>query len=96
MAKHEFGVSDEIADAIRWHTTGKPNMTMLQKIIYMADYIEETRHFDGVEKLRRLAHKNIDKAMALGLAMSIKDITERGNEVYKDTLDAYNYYKSKL
>ena len=52
LARDLFGVSDRVYNAIRWHTTGKPDMTLLEKIIYLADYIEPTRDFPGVEKLR--------------------------------------------
>ncbi len=92
MARDEFGVSDEVYEAIRWHTTGKPDMTLLEKIIYMADYIEPTRDFAGVDKLRTLAYKDLDAAMALGLEMSLEDIKSAGANVHKDTLDAYQWY----
>ena len=95
IAAKDFGVPDRIASAIRWHTTGKPEMNLLEKIIYLADYIEETRDFEGVDKLRVLAYKNIDEAMALGLEMSVENIRERGNEPYRDSLLAYEYYNRK-
>lgn len=92
IAVKDFSVSDRIASAIRWHTTGKPDMDLLEKIIYLADYIEETRDFEGVDKLRSLAYKNIDEAMSLGLKMSVENIRERGNEPYIDSILAYEYY----
>lgn len=95
VAETDFGASEEICSAIRWHTTGKPEMTLLEKIIYIADYIEETRAFEGVDKLRELAYKNIDGAMALGLEMSVENIRERGDEPYIDSLLAYRYYNRK-
>ena len=95
VAEKDFGVSGKISSAIRWHTTGRPDMTMLEKIIYLADYIEETRDFEGVDKLRRLSYKNIDEAMALGLKMSVENIKERGEEPYIDSLLAYRFYNRK-
>lgn len=92
FARDLFGISDEVYEAIRWHTTGKPDMTLLEKIIYMADYIEPTRDFPGVDKLRALAHKDLDKAMALGLEMSLEDIRSYGVEPHKDTVEAYKWY----
>ena len=92
VARAQFGVSDEVYNAIRWHTTGKPDMTLLEKIIYMADYIEPNRDFPGVEKLRELAYEDLDKAMALGLEMSLEDIRSYGQEPYKDTVQAYEWY----
>ena len=78
IAKSEFGVSDVVAEAIKWHTTGKAKMSMLEKVIYIADYIESTRDFPGVKNLRRVAYKNIDDAMIIGLKMSIDELIARG------------------
>ena len=55
LSKELFGVPERIYSAIRWHTTGRADMTLLEKIIYIADYIEPTRDFEGVERLRELA-----------------------------------------
>ena len=92
LARAEFGVSDAVYSAIRWHTTGKPDMTLLEKIIYMADYIEPTRDFPGVEKLQALAYKDLDAAMALGLEMSLEDIRAHGVQPHRDTADAWQWY----
>ena len=92
LARDLFGVSDEIYEAIRWHTTGKPDMRTLEKIIYLADYIEPTRDFPGLDRLRELAYEDLDKAMALGLRMSLEDIRGQGIEPYKDTVEAYRWY----
>ena len=88
LAKALFGVSDEVEDAIRWHTTGKAKMSTLSKVLYLADYVEETRDFPGVEDLRRLAFENIDEAMIMGLEMTISDITARGIAPDEATLAA--------
>ena len=93
LARELFGVSDAIHDAIRWHTTGKPDMSLLEKIIYLADYTEPTRDFDGVEKLRELCFEDLDRAMALGLRMSLEEIRGRGAVPFRDTVAAYEYYK---
>ena len=92
LARDLFGISDRVYNAIRWHTTGKPDMTLLEKIIYLADYIEPTRDFPGVEKLRELCYEDIDAAMALGLSMSLADIRSYGEEPYKDTVEACEWY----
>lgn len=92
FAEKEFGISPEVRDAIRWHTTAKADMTLLEKIIYLADYIEPTRNFEGVERLRKLAYEDIDGAMALGLKMSLEDIESRGEIPYHVTRSAYEYY----
>lgn len=95
LARAEFGVSEAIYEAIRWHTTGKKDMTLLEKIIYLADYIEPNRDFEGLDKLRELAYSDIDGAMALGLEMSLEDIRSRGDEPYKDTVEAYEWYAGR-
>lgn len=93
VARELFGVDDEIYSAIRYHTTGKPNMTSLQKIIYLADYIEPTRDFPGVDELREACYKSLDAGMALGLKMSLEEIRSYGTEPYVDSINAYEYYK---
>ena len=92
-AQKRYGVTDdEILSAILYHTTGKPEMTLLEKIIYLADYIEPTRDFDGVEELRKLAYQDINKCMALGLKMSLKEVSSRGTKPHKNTREAFEYY----
>ena len=87
-----FGVPDRIYSAIRWHTTGRADMTLLEKIIYLADYIEPTRDFDGVERLRKLAYENIDSAMVLGLEMSLEELRQNGIEPHGATVSALEWY----
>lgn len=95
LARRDFGAGDDICEAIRWHTTGKPAMSVLEKIIYLADYIEPTRDFEGAEKLRALAYEDLDRAMALGLGMSLEEVRQRGQDPYIDTKEAYRYYADK-
>ena len=92
FARDKFGISDSIYEAIRWHTTGKADMTLLEKITYLADYIEPTRDFEGVEELRKLAYEDIDEALRLGMEMSIEDLNRRGIEPHTDTMDALLWY----
>ena len=96
LARDLFNISDRVYSAIRWHTTGKPDMTLLEKIIYMADYIEPNRDVPGVDKLRKLAYEDLDAAMVLGLKMSLEDIRSYGAEPYEVTVSAYEWYKAKL
>lgn len=95
VAYHELGVSEEVYNAIRWHTTGRVNMSLLEKIIYLADYIEPSREFDGLEQLRSLAYEDIDGAMILGLKMSLENMQRQGNTVHQRTRDALDYLVSK-
>lgn len=93
VAYHEFGVSEKIRDAIRWHTTGKPEMTDLEKIIYLADYIEPNRCFDGVERIRSLSYENLDAAMEDGLRMTMEDLAARNAPILEITRTAYEWFK---
>ena len=78
LSRDLFGIGDEVYGAILWHTTGRPGMTLLEKIIYLADYIEPTRSFDGLRDLRKLAYENIDEAMIFGLELSLQDLQKKG------------------
>ena len=90
-AQSKFGIYDpEILDAVKYHTTGKGNMSMLAKIIYIADYIEPNRDFDGVRELRSLAYRDIDEAIIKGIDYTIKDLIKRGLLLHPDTIHARN------
>ena len=95
VAKRDYGVEDEeILNAIKYHTTGKPDMTLLEKIVFIADYIEEGRKkFDTLEESRRLAFENIDKAMAFILKHTIEYVKQRGRTLHPLSVSAYEYYK---
>ena len=93
LAKTLFGASDEVSDAILWHTTGRPGMSVLEKVIYLADYIEPTRDLQGIEALRAIAYEDIDNAVIMGLEMTMKDITERGIPTNRMTIDALSDLK---
>jgi len=95
LAKVIFGAPDEVVEAIRWHTTGKAGMSELSKVLYLADYIESTRDFPGVQELRELAYKDINEAMVLGLEMTVSDVESRGIIPDEDTLGAITDLKSK-
>lgn len=91
LAKHLYGQPEEVYWAIYWHTTGKPDMTTLEKIIYLADYMEPNRKFDGVEDLRKLCYEDLDEALLLGVRMSIEDLNERGVAIHKNTQGAMDW-----
>ena len=86
VARRIFGENDAVADAICTHTAGKAGMNILQKIIYVADYMEPNRNFDGVEELRQLAHTNIDKALEMGLLWATDILHQQGREVSPDSI----------
>lgn len=88
MARHLFGEPDEVYQAIFWHTTAKADMTTLEKILYVADYMEPNRDFDGVERLRRLAYEDLDKALLLGVETTVQEMRDRQLPVHSNTLQA--------
>jgi nicotinate-nucleotide adenylyltransferase len=95
IARGEFGASDAVVGAIRWHTTGKAGMTALEKVMYLSDYIEQTRDFEGVDALRRLAYEDLDAAVAMGLELSVADMRERGIVPNRTTFDAIDDLKRR-
>ena len=96
VAREIYGVSDAVYEAIRWHTTGKADMTTLEKVIYLADYIEPTRDFPGVEQLRQVVWQDLDRGMLLGLEMTIEEMAHWGNPVHEDTLCARDFLVQQL
>lgn len=95
VAREIFGENDAVYEAIYWHTTGKSDMTCMEKILYMADYIEPNRSFDGVEELRRLAKVDLDGAMLLGIQMTVGQLTARGRQIDPNSLGALRFFKER-
>ena len=95
VAEAAFGADGEVAGAIRWHTTGRGNMTLLEKVIYLADYIEPNRDFPGVEELRRICYEDLDAGLLLGLEMTIREMEERGAPIHPKTLEARDALKGQ-
>lgn len=92
-AENIFGENKAVCSAISWHTTGKADMTLLEKIIYIADYIEPNRKFDGVEELRRLAYADLDAAVLLGIDMTIDLLRRDGRSLNRYSLEAQAYLR---
>lgn len=91
VAMMEYGITDtDILEAIHWHTTGCDNMSLLAKIIYIADYIEPGRNFPGVDEVRHLAFNDIDRAMIVALDRTIKYVMIKGALIHPDTVNARN------
>mgnify|MGYP003277342144 FL=1 len=93
IARGVFGQPDAVYDAIFWHTTGKADMTTLEKVLYIADYMEPNRDFDGVERLRHLAYTDLDKAMLLGVEMTIQEMQQRQVPIHTNTLQARDWLR---
>lgn len=93
IARDVFGVDDELYSAIWYHTTGRAGMTLLEKIIYLADYIEPTRDFPDVDVLRKACYEDLDQGLLLGLEMSIEEMQRMGNPVHHATIEARDALK---
>ena len=95
VAKHLFGENEAVVQAIRHHTTGKADMNLLEKIIYVADYMEPNRNFPGVEKLRELAFLDLDGALKLGLTMTLDLLKQQGSEISPESREALAWLNRK-
>ena len=92
MIQDLFDINDiEIIDAVKYHTTAKASMNLLTKIIYIADYIEPNRDFEGVDKLRKIAYEDIDEAIMVGVDWTISELIEKNSMFHPDTLHARNF-----
>lgn len=91
MAKEDFGVTDEaVLQAIRYHTTGSPDMTLLDQIIFLADYIEPNRSCPGIEELRKLAFQDLDQAIIEAAGRTLIYEINRKNVIHQRTVEMRN------
>lgn len=96
LCKKEYGIKDkDIVNAVRYHTTGRADMSELEKIIYLADCIEPNRkNYEGLEKTRELAYIDLDLAMKYSLESTIKHNENKGRIIHPLSLEAVNYFKN--
>lgn len=80
----------ELLSAVRYHTTGRGRMSLLEKIIYVADFMSADRQYDGVERMRALAERSLEEAMAFGLSFTIGDLAAKEQVIHPDSVDCYN------
>ena len=95
VAEKVFGENPAVVSAICSHTTGKADMNLLEKIIYVADYMEPNRDFPGVEQLRSLAWSDIDKALKLGLEMTLEMLRQQGREISPESQQALSWLEQQ-
>ncbi len=88
LAKAVFGQSETVVRAILYHTTGRGNMTLEEKLLYLADYMEPTRDFPEVAQMRRLAYEDLDRAVLMGVELSIQEMRALGRQIHPNTLEA--------
>ncbi|MDE7372739.1 MAG: bis(5'-nucleosyl)-tetraphosphatase (symmetrical) YqeK, partial [Clostridia bacterium] len=92
-AKRDFGIEDSaILDAIRYHTTARADMTMLEKLIYTADSLSDDREYEPIPKLRKIAIEDFEKGFLATLEYTYDKLATRGGSIYPLTLEAYEYY----
>lgn len=94
VAEHSLGIDDEdVLNAVRYHTSGRPNMSDLEKLIFLSDMLEPGRDFKGIEKLRRALENDLNECMYLSLKHELKYLKRGGGTIYPLTFKAYEYYK---
>lgn len=95
-AKHKFGVTHEdVLNAISQHTIGGQEMSLVSKILFVADYIESGRAFKGVEEARRLAKKDLDRAVYYKIKQTLIQLVKANRLIYPETLAVYNAWVKK-
>lgn len=91
LVEQEAGITDrEILAAIAYHTTGRVGMTLLEKVVYLADYIEPGRSFSGVDEVRETAKESLDLAMIQAIRNTIIFLMNKKQAIYPDTFRTYN------
>ena len=96
FVERELGITDvEILHAIRVHTTGAAKMSLLDKIIYVADYIEPGRDFPGVQDARAIAWADLDEAVAFETKHTLAHLLAQEQQIYPKTIETYNYWVAK-
>jgi len=91
LAKKKYDFDDEMCEAISYHTTGKENMTLLQKILFASDKIDETRNYEGVEELRKLAFENLDEAIIKNIDETLKINIDKRKVILEESIKTRNY-----
>lgn len=92
IAEEVYGITDaEILNAVKYHTTGRKKMTLMDKIIFIADMIEPGRQYPGVDILRKKALQNLDQALIAGLNSTIRFVLEKGMLIHPNSIEARNY-----
>ena len=91
MCRRKYNFDNEMCEAISIHTTGKPNMSMFEKIIFIADKIDETRSYEGVEELRKLAFENIDKAILKNIDSTIEINMKKERIILEESIKTRNF-----
>jgi len=95
VVEYLMELSPQIAEAIKFHTTGAPNMSKLAKIIYLSDYIEKGRPLKDLPEIRKVVYNNLDDGMLVVLGLTLEHLKKTGGQVSELTKEAYDYYLAK-
>lgn len=91
IARYEYAIQDmDILNAIMYHTTGRAGMSLLEKIVCLADYIEENRQFDGVDQIRFLAETDVDSALYAAMQSGIRHLLTQNQIIHPNSLECRN------
>ena len=97
ILEHEFGVTDEeILDSVRYHTTARKEMSLLEELIFVADVVEDNRTYSDLDYYQELAYRDLDRACLEILEYTIGDLTAKGREIDRDTLEARDWVLHKI
>lgn len=97
LIEQEYGITNKnIKQAIRYHTTGRPDMSSFEMILFVADYIEPGRDFPGIDTVRTAAEKSLNQATWKTLQNTIQFLTGKNSTIYPDTFHAYNYFTKQI
>lgn len=95
--RKELNVTDkDILSAVRWHTTGKEDMSLLEKIIYVADLTSEDREYPDIIEVRAMAEESLDKTCLRGLSFTIEDNAKKCRPIHIDTIKAFNFLAERI
>lgn len=93
FAKVEMGIDDpDIINSIRYHTTGRADMSLLERVIFIADFTSAERDYDGVDRMRKVADKDLDDACLEGMSFTIADLAQQKLTIAPDTFSGYNWF----
>ena len=93
IVKQKYDFTEEMCNAIKYHTTGSGNMTMLEKIIFLADATEPNRNYEDLEWYVNLIKKDIDKGIFAVSKWCLEYLLQKEELIHENTLNCYNYYK---
>ena len=88
--RQTYALPEDILLAVRYHTTGRENMTLPEKILFIADFISADRDYPGVDEMRLRAETSLESAMEEGLRFTIEDLAKNCKPIHPDTVAAYN------